>query len=72
MDDRVSRCPARRSAGDPRQRCARRLAGRVARYVAALGREQLTILVIEDVHWASGALLDLLEQLAETSPTRGS
>ncbi len=36
------------------------------RYVGALGREQLTVLVVEDVHWASSALLDLLEQLAET------
>jgi len=35
------------------------------RYVAALGREQLTVLAVEDVHWASGALLDLVEQLAE-------
>ena len=37
-----------------------------ARYVAALGREEATILAIEDVHWASEPLLDLLEQLADT------
>nr|MDQ2982014.1 AAA family ATPase [Actinomycetota bacterium] len=36
------------------------------RYVAALGREQLTVVAVEDVHWASSALLDLVEQLAET------
>ncbi len=35
------------------------------RYLAALGREQLTVVAVEDVHWASSALLDLLEQLAE-------
>ena len=36
------------------------------RYIGALGRRQLTVLVVEDIHWASAALLDLLEQLAET------
>ena len=36
------------------------------RYISALGRRQLTVLVVEDIHWASAALLDLLEQLAET------
>lgn len=35
------------------------------RYVTALGREQATILAIEDIHWASGPLLDLLEHLAD-------
>jgi class 3 adenylate cyclase/tetratricopeptide (TPR) repeat protein len=35
------------------------------RYVTALGREQLTVFAVEDVHWASSALLDLVEQLAE-------
>jgi len=49
---------------DPRE-VVRRLQEGWTRYVAALGREQLTILAVEDVHWASGALLDLLEQLAE-------
>jgi class 3 adenylate cyclase len=49
---------------DPRE-VVRRLQDAWTRYVAALGREQLTILAVEDVHWASGALLDLLEQLAE-------
>jgi class 3 adenylate cyclase/tetratricopeptide (TPR) repeat protein len=36
------------------------------RYIGALGRRGLTILVIEDVHWASAALLDLLEHFVET------
>ena len=36
------------------------------RYIGALGLRQLTVLVVEDIHWASAALLDLLEQLAET------
>ncbi len=33
------------------------------RYVAALGRRQLVVAVVEDLHWASPALLDLLEHL---------
>jgi class 3 adenylate cyclase len=37
-----------------------------ARYVAALGRDRYTILTVEDIHWASSPLLDLLEHLAET------
>jgi class 3 adenylate cyclase/tetratricopeptide (TPR) repeat protein len=49
---------------DPRE-VVRLLQDAWTRYVAALGRERLTILAVEDVHWASGALLDLLEQLAE-------
>jgi class 3 adenylate cyclase len=49
---------------DPHE-VVRRLQDGWTRYVAALGREQLTVLAVEDVHWASGALLDLLEQLAE-------
>jgi hypothetical protein len=36
------------------------------RYAGALGRRHLTLLVIEDVHWASAALLDLLEYLVDT------
>ena len=41
------------------------------RYVGELGRRQLTVLVVEDVHWASAALLDLVEHLAEVlSETR--
>ena len=32
-------------------------------YLTLLGREGLLVLVIEDVHWASESLLDLLEQL---------
>jgi class 3 adenylate cyclase/tetratricopeptide (TPR) repeat protein len=35
------------------------------RYLAGLGREQLTVLAVEDVHWASEPLLELLEQLVE-------
>ncbi len=52
------------AGGDPHE-VGRRLQEGWTRYVAALGREQLTVLAVEDVHWASGALLDLLEQLAE-------
>ena len=36
------------------------------RYAGALGRRRLTVLVIEDVHWASVALLDLVEHLVDT------
>ena len=43
----------------------RRLNEGWARYVGGLGREQLTVFAVEDVHWASSALLDLLEQLAD-------
>jgi class 3 adenylate cyclase/tetratricopeptide (TPR) repeat protein len=35
------------------------------RYVGALGRSALTVLVIEDIHWASAALLDLVEHLVD-------
>ena len=49
---------------DPHE-VARRLQDGWTRYVGALGREQLTVVVVEDVHWASSALLDLVEQLAE-------
>ncbi len=35
------------------------------RYVAALGQRGLTVVVIEDIHWASAALLDLVEHLAD-------
>jgi class 3 adenylate cyclase/tetratricopeptide (TPR) repeat protein len=34
------------------------------RYLVALGREALLVLVIEDLHWASDPLLDLLEDVA--------
>jgi class 3 adenylate cyclase/tetratricopeptide (TPR) repeat protein len=58
--------PGGSSAGiDPHQ-AVRRLQEGWRRYVAALGREQLTVVAIEDIHWASGGLLDLIEQLAET------
>jgi class 3 adenylate cyclase len=35
------------------------------RYIGGLGRSSLTVLVIEDVHWASPALLDLIEHVLE-------
>ena len=35
------------------------------RYLAALGRDELFVMVIDDVHWASGPLLDLLEQVLD-------
>jgi class 3 adenylate cyclase/tetratricopeptide (TPR) repeat protein len=44
----------------------RAMADAWSRYVGALGRRELTVLVVEDVHWASAALLDLLEHLADT------
>jgi class 3 adenylate cyclase len=37
-----------------------------AHYLAALGRERLLVVVIEDVHWASEPLLELIEGLAST------
>jgi class 3 adenylate cyclase/tetratricopeptide (TPR) repeat protein len=43
-----------------------RLYGAWRRYVAALGRERPTVLAIEDIHWASEPLLDLLDHLADT------
>jgi class 3 adenylate cyclase len=49
----------------------RSLADAWQRYVGALGRGELTVLIVEDVHWASAALLDLLEHLADAlSETR--
>ena len=36
-----------------------------SRYVAALGRERPTVLAVEDIHWASEPLLDLIEHLAD-------
>jgi class 3 adenylate cyclase/tetratricopeptide (TPR) repeat protein len=44
----------------------RALADAWQRYVGALGRQRLTVLVVEDIHWASAVLLDLVEHLAET------
>jgi class 3 adenylate cyclase/tetratricopeptide (TPR) repeat protein len=52
------------TVADPLE-AGRRLEDGWARFVAALGRDRLTIVAVEDVHWASSALLDLLEQLAE-------
>ncbi|HYA09157.1 MAG TPA: adenylate/guanylate cyclase domain-containing protein, partial [Gaiellaceae bacterium] len=43
----------------------RSLAEAWQRYVEELGRRRLTVLVVEDVHWASAALLDLVDHLAE-------
>ncbi len=37
-----------------------------ARYVEALGRERFTVVAIEDIHWASEPLLDLLEHVTDT------
>src|SRR5262249_58659300 len=45
--------PGVSTASDPRE-VVRRLQDGWTRYVAALGREHLTILAVEDVHWASG------------------
>src|SRR3954454_23077258 len=39
-----------------------------ARYLRALAAEGLLVLVVEDLHWASQALLDLLDRLADTLP----
>ena len=57
--------PGVSAAGSDPTNVVTRLQDGWTRYVAALGREELTILAVEDIHWASGALLDLLEQLAE-------
>ncbi len=52
-------------AGAFGQEVSQRLHDSWLRYFAALGRERLTILAVEDIHWASGPLLDLLEHLAD-------
>jgi class 3 adenylate cyclase/tetratricopeptide (TPR) repeat protein len=57
--------PGASAAGTDPHEVLRRLQDGWTRYVAALGREQLTVVAVEDVHWASSALLDLVEQLAE-------
>ena len=49
---------------DPRE-AVHRLEDGWARYVTALGRDQVAIIAVEDVHWASAPLLDLIERLAE-------
>ena len=41
----------------------RRLHDAWTRYLAALGREALLVLVVDDIHWASQPLLDLLDDL---------
>jgi len=49
----------------------RSLADAWQRYVEEMGRRRLTVLVVEDVHWASAALLDLVDHLADAlSETR--
>jgi class 3 adenylate cyclase len=58
--------PGGSNAGIDPHEAVRRLQEGWRRYVAALGREQPTVVAIEDIHWASGSLLDLIEQLAET------
>ena len=51
--------------GDPAASEIRtRLYSAWARYVTALGREQPTVIAIEDIHWASAPLLDLVDHLA--------
>jgi class 3 adenylate cyclase/tetratricopeptide (TPR) repeat protein len=35
------------------------------RYIGALGRRGLTVVVIEDIHWASASLLELVEHLVD-------
>jgi class 3 adenylate cyclase/tetratricopeptide (TPR) repeat protein len=63
--------PGAAAVGSDPHEVVRRLQDGWRRYVAALGRERLTVVAVEDVHWASSALLDLLEQLAENlSDTR--
>jgi class 3 adenylate cyclase/tetratricopeptide (TPR) repeat protein len=49
---------------DPRE-AVRRLEEGWTRYVEALGRDRIAIVAVEDVHWASSPLLDLIERLAE-------
>jgi predicted ATPase/class 3 adenylate cyclase len=52
--------------GDPAASEIRsRLYSAWTRYVSALGREQATVLAIEDIHWASAPLLDLVDHLAD-------
>ena len=60
MAPRVSE--RRRNRAGARPRPAR---GGVAAYLGALGREQFTVLAIEDVHWAAAPVLDLLDALAD-------
>lgn len=57
--------PGVSAAGIDPHEVARRLQEGWTRYVAALGREQLTVVAVEDVHWASRALLEVVEHLAE-------
>jgi class 3 adenylate cyclase/tetratricopeptide (TPR) repeat protein len=47
------------------QEVAQRLQNAWQLYLTALGRRHLTVLTVEDIHWASGAMLDLLEGLAD-------
>jgi hypothetical protein len=56
-----------RSAADPRETHRRTTAAWRA-YLAALATSGSLVVVIEDLHWADSALLDLLEQLTERVP----
>ena len=49
---------------DPHE-TVRRLEDGWAHYASGLGADALAILAIEDIHWASGHLLNLVERLAE-------
>jgi class 3 adenylate cyclase/tetratricopeptide (TPR) repeat protein len=49
------------SAGDVQQT----LHDAWARYLGALGRDELLVLVVDDIHWASAPLLDVLEHVVE-------
>ncbi len=57
--------PGLRAAETPSASIRARLYGAWTRYVAGLGREHPTVLAIEDIHWASEPLLDLLDHLAD-------
>src|SRR6188508_453657 len=49
---------------DPRE-AVRRLEDGWTRYLEALGQSEIAIVAVEDIHWASHAVLDLIERLAE-------
>jgi hypothetical protein len=53
--------PGQSVGGDDAAETRRRLHGAWARYLTAIGRERFTALVVEDLHWASDPLLELLE-----------
>jgi class 3 adenylate cyclase len=51
------------STAEPRE-IGRRLHEGWVEYLEALGRHELAVLVLEDLQWASSALLDLVDQIA--------